>query len=216
MSTVWTFGDSYTEGYNPNYEWSKKYINWKGYHPKVHGDFISEMLNYELKNLGMGGSDNYTIFETFCKNVNEIKVGDIVVIGWSDVGRFRLSNRNGYWSSFIPKFSNVSSYTEYISENTINEILVNRTAKIYVDEVNNWINLIKKSLDGIKLVNWSIFNEGKINGVFIHNMIIETIIKETKGEVADGHFSENGQMKLAEIIVNVINNMGNNINQKLI
>jgi lysophospholipase L1-like esterase len=216
MNTVWTFGDSLTERYNPNFDWSKKYIEWKGYRPKVHGDFLSEMLNYELKNLGMGGSDNYTIFETFCKNINEIKVGDIVIIGWSDVGRFRLSNKNGHWLSIIPNHSNVSSYAKHITESTVNEILVNRTADIYVDEVNNWINLIKKSLNGVKLVNWSTFNFGKINGIFIHNTIIETISKETNNEVEDQHFSEKGQMKLAEIIVNIINDMNNNLNQKLL
>ena len=48
MATIWAFGDSLTERYNPNESWAKKYIDWKGYLPKVYGNFIAETLNYDL------------------------------------------------------------------------------------------------------------------------------------------------------------------------
>ena len=44
MATVWTFGDSLTERYNPDFKWSRDYIEWKGYVPKVYGNFVSEMF----------------------------------------------------------------------------------------------------------------------------------------------------------------------------
>ena len=41
MATVWAFGDSLTEAFSPNFKWTKEYIEWKGYTPKVYGNFVS-------------------------------------------------------------------------------------------------------------------------------------------------------------------------------
>lgn len=203
MSTVWTFGDSLTEGFKSNDLWARTYVQWKGYVPLTYGEIIAEKLNYKITNLGKGGSDNYSIFETFCKNVNDFKKNDIVIIGWSDVGRFRLTNKNSRWTSLVPNFSNMIDNIDNITQNTIDEIFVNRMSENYVNEVNSWIELINKLSNEIKIINWSTFNNGKINGIFIGD--IELIFNETKGEVKDSHFSEKGQMTVAQTIINKIN-----------
>jgi hypothetical protein len=203
MATVWTFGDSLTERYNPGQDWAEQYIKFKGYHPKVYGDFVSEILNYDLKNLGKAGSDNYTIFETFCKTYQNISDDDVVIIGWSHFGRFRLVNKQNNWLSLVPNFSNHLKDFPYISENTINEILVNRTNSKYVEEVNNWIKFISLACSNKKIIHWSTIS-GKDELNTHHFFEMEKIYEETNGLITDNHFSENGQMHLADNILNII------------
>jgi hypothetical protein len=214
MGTVWTFGDSLTEGFKSGDLWARTYVEWKGYIPMTYGEIVADRLGYQIINLGKGGSDNYTIFETFSKNINKFEQDDIVIIGWSDTSRFRLSNSDGHWTSIIPNFSNDLNYIDNVSQNTIDEILVNRTSKIYIEEINYWINVIKKSLGEIKFISWSTFNNGKIKGLFIHEKI-ELIKTETNGEINDAHFSELGQRTVAETIIGNILDL-NNKQQKLI
>jgi len=199
MSTLWTFGDSLTDGFRSNDIWAKKYVDWKGYIPLTYGEIISKELDLELINLGKGGSDNYTIFESFIKNIDNIKNGDIVIIGWSEVGRFRLSTKSNTWTSFVPNFDNNLTNMKNVSNQTIMEVCVNRLSDVYIDEVNIWINFIKKVIKDFKIINWSTFNQGKINGIFISE--IEQITKDTKGEINDAHFSEIGQKQLSEILL---------------
>ena len=207
MGTVWTFGDSLTEGFKSGDLWARTYVKWKGYVPMTYGEIVADRFGYQIINLGKGGSDNYSIFEMFCKNINKFEEDDIVIIGWSDVGRFRLSNNNGRWTSIVPNFSNNINNIDNVNQNTVDEILVNRTSEIYIDEVNSWINVIKKSLNGIKFISWSTFNNGKIKGLYI-NEKIELILTETNGEINDAHFSELGQKTVAEhIIININRDM---------
>lgn len=213
MGTVWTFGDSLTEGFKSGDLWARTYVEWKGYIPMTYGEIVADRLEYQIINLGKGGSDNYSIFEMFCKNINKFEKDDIVIIGWSDVGRFRLSNNNGRWTSIVPNFSNNINNIDNVNQNTVDQILVNRTSEVYIDEVNSWINVIKKSLNGIKFISWSTFNNGKIDGMFIKD--IELIMKETNGTINDAHFSELGQRTVAETIIGNIVDL-NNKQQKLI
>jgi hypothetical protein len=203
MATVWTFGDSLTERYNPIFEWSKDYIDWKGYVPKVYGNFVSEMLNYDLQNLGKAGCDNYTIFESFYKAYPNIKDGDIIIIGWTSVGRFRLANKLNKWTTLHPKFNNYLLNFDCISENTIDEIFVNRDNPKYIDEVNDWINFINLISVNKKIIHWStIKGVGELNTHHFFEM--ERIYTETKGIITDAHFSENGQRQLADKILNAL------------
>jgi hypothetical protein len=203
MSTVWTFGDSLTDGFRSNDTWAKTYVKWKGYIPLTYGEIISKELKYDLKNLGKGGSDNYTILESFLKNIKNIKNNDIVILGWSDICRFRMSTDLETWASFIPNFINDDTHIRDISSITIHEISVNRTSKVYIDEINIWINFFEHTIKNFKIINWSTFNEGKINGLFVKN--IEQISNETNGQIQDAHFSEVGQKQLSDILLNEIN-----------
>ncbi len=205
MATVWTFGDSMTERYNGKDLWSKQYIDWKGYQPKVYGDFVSEMLGYDLKNLGKAGCDNYTIFETFCKSYRDIKDGDVIIIGWTSIGRFRMVNKYGEWNTLNPHFSNQMQFFEYLSKNTIDEIFLNRDNIKYLEEVNHWIDYINITCLNKKVVHWdTIKGQGELNTYHFFEM--ERIKDETNNLINDLHFSENGHqqmsLKLLEIIMN--------------
>jgi len=215
MATIWTFGDSLTEGFKSKDLWAETYTKWKGYTPLTYGEIIANKLGYDLINLAKGGSDNYTIFETFCENVYKFVENDIVIIGWSDVSRFRLSNSGGKWTSIVPNYANNIANITNVNQNTINEILVNRCSFLYFEEINNWLNVIEKATQGIKLITWTTFNNRKLKCLYI-NEEIEKIYTETKGEIKDAHFSELGHLMVAEYFIDYLSNGEINHKQKLI
>jgi lysophospholipase L1-like esterase len=215
MATVWTFGDSLTERYNPKIDWAEKYIEFKGYHPKVYGNFISENLNYDLQNLGKCGCDNYTIFETFCKTYPLIKDGDIIIFGWTSCLRFRMVNEDNNWQSILPYYENRLIHFNLLSENTINEILINRSNTPYVDELNNKIDFINTICNNKKVIHWTNFHTD-LNAFFFAEHI-QKIRDETFNKIDDSHFSENGHMRLSKDILYIIeNNIPFETNKKLI
>ena len=201
---LWTFGDSLTAAFSKDYPWSNSYINWKGYQPKVYGDFISETLNLDLINLGRGGSDNYTIFESFCNVSDKFNEGDLVIFGWSSPIRFRLVNGNDIWNTLLPSYNGNYMDVNNISINTIEEILVHRENIKFCDEVNCWIKLINNFLNKINVtaLHWTTFDK-RLNAYYIQDA--ETIKSETNGFIIDEHFSENGHIKLAKKLIELSN-----------
>lgn len=203
MSVLWTFGDSFTEAYNPKYEWSRKYIEWKGYAPKVYGEVISDRLGYELNNKGLGGSSNQTILETVCNCVDNIKPDDLVIVGWSSPIRFRIVDEWGEWQHMIPHMSFNFEKIANVKLESIVDILENRYHIKYSNEVESWIKLINKSLPDCKVVHWK-YHTDNLNVNLITDK--ENINRETKGLINDGHFGEYGQLELAEELIKIITN----------
>lgn len=200
-NTIWTFGDSLTERFNrKDPDWSK-YIDFKGYQPKVHGNFISEEMGYNLRNLGLGGADNYTIFQLFCDNIDKIKNNDIILFGWSDCSRFRMVDRENKWKTMLPNFDENHKNLEYVTKNTIEQVLVNRSNSKYVGEVSSWIKMINKVMSNNVVVHWTTFNEN-LNSYYFS--LTETISMETNNKIIDSHLSENGQKDLSEFLMKII------------
>lgn len=211
MPKLWTFGDSFTESFLPKDDckvihWRHHYIDWKGYVPKVYGEFLSERLDMKLMNFGMGSWDNYSIFESFCKVVNEIEKNDTVIFGWSSPERFRIINNGGYWNQLAPSYDRTQPITHNLSERTIDEIFINRLHIKYSDEVNNWIKLINFALKDNIVIHWTPFIS-KINAHMLNSF--EVIRDETNGEVNDGHFSEDGQEELSKVLESKYNRIKN-------
>lgn len=203
---LWCFGDSYTQRYDMNSEWSKNYIEFKGYTPKVYCDFLGEELGIESENCGVCGYDNYSIFGTLCKNVHRIKENDIVIIGWSSVIRFRLAAKDGDWVKFVPGTVtdfHISHHTD-LSRNTIEEIFVNRDNLLYYNEVNAWIHFINHTMKNNKIIHWTPFDDN-VN-LNVHKLLkFETIKMETK-VVDDNHYGENAHKKLSSIFFETLKN----------
>lgn len=210
MSTVWTFGDSFTEGFTQDVWWAKSYIEWKGYIPKVYGEFIADELGFELKNYGRGGSDNYSIFQNFCDVSDEIKSGDLVIFGWSSPIRFRLLRANGRWEYLVPNFDENLNMVNDVSVSSIKEILAHRDHDMFIWELNSWIKLITTFLNNINvdIIHWSTFDY-KINAKYIPE--VDRIRFETNNEIKDSHFSETGQKELTNIFLNMYRNKTTNL-----
>ena len=201
MDIVWTFGDSYTESFREDIEWSNRYIKWKGYIPKVYGEIVSEKLGMHLNNFGKGGTNNYTIFQNICDNIWNINANDIVIISWTQQHRFRLANSNNKWEDF---YNDSEHYTqklkncEFISTETIRQIIFNRLNSIYLQEIRSWEEIIRKALPDTKLVFWSPFDDIELGEM---RFKMDIITNETDFFIIDPHFSETGQQQLAFLLM---------------
>lgn len=201
MKTLWTFGDSFTAFYDPRVPWSGEYIKWKGYIPKVYGEIIAEELGYRLINRGAGGVSNQTILELICNNIDDIKPGDLVIIGWSSQIRFRLVDEYDEWQDLIPHSLLKNKKTGGVNVESILEILENRYHIKYCSEIESWIKLVNKSLIDCDVIHWKYHIE-KLNVPMITNK--ESISQETNGLIDDGHYSENGQKEVAKILMEIL------------
>jgi len=198
---IWCFGDSNTEGYNLEYKWVKDYSKYKGYTPTWWTETLSQKLNQPLTNLGVTGTDNYTIFDSIIKVMHKIQPGDTLIIGWSSVLRSRAVLNGRLVSLLIESSPRIPDF----SERSIQEMLVNRNSEKYVEEVLGWNKIIERAFNKNSIIFWSPFPEfrGKI---MIDNLCLRpdsnsmyTIKDETKGEVKDRHPSETGSNLIAEI-----------------
>lgn len=170
MRTLWTFGCSFTADYYPvdNPLIKTKYDDYKkwkgGTLPKIWPTLLSEKLNYELKNKGWGGDSNYGIVFKFLEVCEQIKKDDIVIFGWTHVARFQAANF--LINSFQQILPSIYEYPETnLSQNTIKEILLNRTHNLWITELHHWIKFINLYLTNIEshVYHWTsddnIFNK---------------------------------------------------------
>jgi hypothetical protein len=202
---IYAFGDSFTNCYNDSAaKWVSDYVNWKGYTPKSYIDLISEHYNVENINFAKQGNDNYSIIESFLENYKRFEKGDIIIINWSHIERFRVLDKNKNWSSVVPNvFENeIKNGKHDLSKETLGEILVNRVSQKYADELNLWINFIDFVFKDLKIVQWTVPTTYFID---VYNLPqYETITSETKNEIMNGHYSEKGNLDLSKDIIKII------------
>jgi hypothetical protein len=176
MSTLHAFGDSFTEG-NPDDVEFMPFIKWKEFRggnlPKSWVELLSEKLEMDYKIVAVGGANNNEIFENVCKNCNNFKKDDIVIINWTYMHRFRWSameiypdgifvnqdkNGNPYytWRKYGINDDRPEDYN-YIKRDTKYEIIENRLTNLYLEEIYNWENIIEKLSQsiGFNLFFWS-------------------------------------------------------------
>jgi len=207
MKTIWVFGDSFSTPYEDKGigDWVVPYIEWKGYTPKTFGDILSERLGINVKHLAKGGADNDTIFELILHSAPLIQKGDIVIIGWSAITRFRLANQVKGFTTIIPNF-NFHHNLSFISKNTIEEILVNRSLIGYEKELYDRVEFLNWLFDNMILIQWTPF-WNKRTKIWASNSF-STIANETQGQVKDGHYSELGHEQLASKFLEMIGDDG--------
>jgi hypothetical protein len=204
---IYAFGDSFTNGYDDDTAIHvKEYIRWKGYKPKNLIDHLSSHYKCENLNLGVQGCCNLTILESFCENVSKITKDDIILINWTSPERMRVVGLNDEWVRIIPNGLGILNQTN-ISKKTVNEIMVNKTSKKYLLEVENWATMINHAYKDYKILQWSVcWDYEKSKHIKFINPLFETIERETKGEVKDGHFSESGNYKLSKTVIGLLKN----------
>jgi len=144
---LYVFGDSHTQSFESHNEagspWSVDYTKVLGYTPKNYADFLSNELEVKVINNGRGGCSNYTIFDTFLENYKEIKKNDIIVIGWTSEGRFRIANEVNDFVDIMP-FNLHPKQNDDVDKHTTNQIALNKiTYNVWWKEINNFIKIIK-------------------------------------------------------------------------
>jgi hypothetical protein len=186
---IWIFGDSYSANFDHDRQgpFSLEYINYKGYIPKTFGGFLSDYLNCEHINLAIPGNNNDTIFEEVIKNAPIIRKGDIVIIGWSDIIRFRLAEHENEktFISVLPRRNKPERLAD-VSVNTTDEILVNRMSSAYYEEFKIRFNFINWLFRDNILIQWTchhcnISGKDECDVLNFTKPYLNTIILETDG-----------------------------------
>lgn len=235
MNTIHIFGCSLSSPYELFlYDKLKDYLKFHNQSlPKIWGELLSEKLGYKLNNLAEPSSGNDSIFHKYINTIDDIESGDIVIIGWSYLSRFRwIAGEN--WTKKTPSIGYGSD--KLTSQQTIEEILINRSHKLREYEVYDYEKIIYKlnSLNNVETYFWS-SDERIINNLpesvrickkyLISNLISDkhpsilsliygyenaTITDETNGLINDGHFSEQGNKILSDLFLQHILKYKNN------
>ena len=190
---IWIFGDSFSVKYcDKRFVTNlQKYIDWKGYEPKLYFELLSEEYGLEYKNMSRPGMCNRYIFHQFMKEYSQIKSDDIVIFNWTEISRFTYFENSDVRSSLS------KDYNEVFSFKTFDEVLVNRKNKQYVLEQYDIINFINQTLKDNRTIHWTWSTNTDIPQDNNY-----TIIKETKGLIEDYHFGESGQNHLFDVFHN--------------
>ncbi len=228
MGKLFLFGCSYTAEYEEEHGPYKEYKKFRGGNfPPTWGQLLSQKLNLELVNYATGGIGNDEIFQRVCKHSGEFKNGDVVIIGWTYMHRFRFTHPQHLdWLRLSTHFTN----PELISEETNTDISISRTHPVYLEQLYDFENMIESlsKSTGFKLYFWSsdfkiIYTDSKRktqkkyiasdyiqNGETIFNEVFrrngERLLEETNGVVNDLHFGETAHKILSELFHEHINN----------
>ena len=167
------FGDSCTEGHliAVKYEY-QPFLDWKEYRggnlPPVWIDLVGEHFDMEVVNYGAGGHNNTQIFHDFIEHMDEISKGDIVIVNWTHLERFRWATPaptkppvepHDYWKKMSSRKDDMN---DPISAELKDEIIrVRTTSNLYVEEVYDYQKVIEKiaELVGFEVFFWSIENK---------------------------------------------------------
>ena len=221
---LFIFGCSYSSkfeysGINTDY---KNYLNgW----PKSWSEILSDKMELELVNHAKGGKSNDSIFEDFCKESTKIQKGDVVIIGWSYINRFRIcstEDNKDYWVDVsIHDSESILEQTNF-SKRTVEEICLSRDNDLYEMELHNREKLISDYLK-LKKSNLFIWNggfpfknqenyllerfrEGPLEtfDTFVDRHGGFTITKETENRIHDNHLGKYGHLVQAELFYDEI------------
>ena len=82
--------------------------------------------------------------------------------------------------------------------------MFNRSNKLYISELESWINLINTSFKHNKILHWT-WDNRKINGcVNIPMENFENIALETDNYINDKHWSELGQKDVSDYMIKLL------------
>lgn len=180
---IYVFGDSFSQPFSKETDYS--YVTHKGYNPKQYYDYFRKELGMKCVNKSRGGLSNDFIFNLFMNEYKNIMNGDMVIFGWTDVTRFEfVDTENNRWMSSLWK------YQDILSQNTVNELRVNRTHPLYIKQFCDRITFINHILKGKKVIHWS----------WINHEYDYSIEAETNGLIKDNHYGEYGHKEVYKIL----------------
>lgn len=223
-NTVWAFGDSFSEEVtslpveNERLRYVREYLNGVPY--KTWIGIVADKLNYNYRNHAAsggkyfdhlrGGNSNDQMFYNVTEYSNEFKRGDIVVIGFTNTGRYQVVKPDGGIMSVLPN-QDLGPHTErylknYIDRNDnpyyvhemmqkfkILETLSNVVGfKIYYW---NWTHHFETMVPDLNPKNW-IIHEMYDKWIQLRDIVINqgskflSIEDETNGDCKDGHWGK--------------------------
>jgi hypothetical protein len=200
MNKLWIFGDSFScDWSNTLYPKHTEYA--KLYNPEHFKTKVSSELNLQIVNKAVSGYCNQSILESIGISINDIDKDDYVVVGWSDITRWRnTSIEKDRWtivaSNFIkPDFGRkINPLYKYEC--------ANRDGKLVGNELNSWIDILKKSLP-VNTLYWTPFQQQKnLWGLNIEEPPFKLESIKEKTGIEDYHMTSESHTKVGEWMVN--------------
>jgi hypothetical protein len=171
-STLWVFGDSFSEDIKilphttERVKYSKHFLNKEYY--KTWGELLAEKLNYEYKNFSAlggisvgktgNGNTNDDLLTNILFHMGEFKKDDIIFIGFTDFGRFRVPREDGNIHQIHPNTPDLY-IPNILSINELNKICVLRSNALlfYLIEFYmrmKFVHTLENKI-GFKIFYWS-------------------------------------------------------------
>lgn len=193
---IWTFGDSHTAGHGctHKFEYYQKYYK-EG--DRIWPEHLALYLNLNLINKGRGGSSNDMILDSIVDSFDDIKEGDIVIIGKTYTHRFDIPHPKN--NKLVPIFWDWNAFapTPIISEFTQEQIGIVVDFLYHFmdsplfdkrwDKRYEWVKSILES-KGCRVIVWDVNKEIKK---------YESIYIDTNRKIEDHHMSFNGHKEFA-------------------
>lgn len=193
---TYVFGDSYSVEFDNPYLHppGHEYCNWKGYTPKKYFHLLTEKFgSTEILNFALSGNDNDNIFEKFTEIYPQIEPDDLVIFGWTAIGRFSICNNREEGDTNMNLWGSSVSYNNF---EWVEKTSQNRSTSLYYDRMMKLITFINNVLKNNKVVHWTWIYKPELE-------FDETTIKtETKGVVNDFHYNEKAHLELYNKMVN--------------
>lgn len=212
---LWVFGDSFSVPFQLMKH--IPYIPYKGYVPKIYSEIIADELDYELKDMSIGGASNTTIFHKFISVVEQILDNDIVIFGWSQYFRFRIASETNIFTDILTGV--IEQYQiNHISKDALIELGINKeSSTIYFSEVSDYIKLINYTLKNNKVFHWTWVepsktqdqHEKKYYDLLQPYKKYMSVTEETNYQLNDFHYGEIGHSNLAKDLISKINEKNN-------
>lgn len=215
MKTLWTFGDSFTNGYgyidDGTYVYEddshKKYIKYKTESDDIWPNLLSKRLNCNLKNLSEGGFSNDKILDSIFDSISQFEKDDIVIISRTFNSRFDVPdiNTSSYFKTIHgerlqlikDKMEHMYDINDKFEQQTILNFGVlfmgNSLYKKRNDlRFQSFEQIIQKLVS--KVIIWDVDSEFRKS--------FETIAHHTHHEINDYHFSYNAHRQIFEYFYN--------------
>ena len=200
---LWVFGDSFSTPWSQTKGEHKRY--WVQKNPIHFEQILLQELSVEAStNLAVSGYSNSDIIETIGKNIKDIDESDYVLIGWSDITRYRtrVLNKNQWTTVSI---NNIRPHTPN-SPKYFHEECFSRDHQIVVEELESWICILNRALPKNTL-HWTPFQDQVVHhkmDLFTPNFKLKRIFEE--GEVNDKHITEEAHKDVANWMIDIFNN----------
>jgi hypothetical protein len=201
MSKLWTFGDSFTAGNGQlpgeaytSYKKSEEDIIW----PLI----VSQRLEIELVNRGMGLFSNDKILDSIITAYDFIEGGDLVIIGKTFPFRVDIPNKtDDELLTVAPNhFTAIQNRYSKVEIKNINETLVLFDSEMIRRRQDLRFNFLKQLIN--QRANCIIWSSGLFDK-------FETIRQATDHFLDDSHWSYKGHRDFADFVLNEI--AGNNL-----
>lgn len=217
MANLFVFGCSYCNDYDSISKFGKRaggqyeYLHWwkskYNSEPTHFQDVIKSNFGLDnIYNFARGGYDNYSILESIMKFSHKIKEEDFVIVGWSDITRYRridFNKEKPIWK------------IQYINEDESlwQEQSFDRDNQLVMDELNTWTEYLKTNLPN-KSLFWSTFHTNAKNisfQTYMNEDIIKdlgkeaTITYDTTNEVIDNHWSTDAHKQVGKWLTYQLN-----------